>query len=239
MHELNFSRLQRKLLLGGVAPKYATRTIRELNSHLESLTREFKKNGQSELIALDSAYKRIGDEDTIVKEALGKPELKSWSYKYTKTIYIFTPIILYTIFVIITGTLMGSYSIEVNANGDWPLWYVWLSKSWMVFIEYFFSPLIVIVFCVLATHRNVKPFWPIVGIIAVSFLGSGWDMYLTVPTEAVEGYWLAHWGYGFMPWRIVQSRWDTTIVQVIQCGATIVLALSVFRYYRPHKLVTE
>ena len=83
MHDLNFSSLKQRLLLGGVAPKYVTRTIKELRAHLEELKKDARSEGLAEPDVIRQANGRLGEEDAIVKEALAKSELKSWSHRYT------------------------------------------------------------------------------------------------------------------------------------------------------------
>ena len=77
MHELNLSNLQRRLLLGGVAPKYVSRTIMELEAHFEELKQAACNAGVSEQEAIRGSNRKLGEEDVLVREALAKPELKS------------------------------------------------------------------------------------------------------------------------------------------------------------------
>ena len=95
MHELNFSSLNRRLMLGGIAPKYVSRTIKELRAHLEELKQAARNEGLSEQEVISQANSKLGEEDVLVTEALAKPELKSWSHRYTKSIYVFIPFVFY------------------------------------------------------------------------------------------------------------------------------------------------
>jgi len=133
MPELKFERLKKRLLLGGVAPKYCDRIVKELKSHYAELVERELKNGASAHKAKIKALSDIGKEDEIVDEALAKPAIMSWSRRYTKTIYLGFPAVLYvsTVFLflyvmtVLTRDLFGNQKKceNVLAN-DWNWHYV-------------------------------------------------------------------------------------------------------------------
>lgn len=241
MHELNLSNLQRRLLLGGVAPKYVSRTIMELEAHFEELKQAACNAGVSEQEAIRESNRKLGEEDVLVREALAKPELKSWSHRYTKSVYVFAPFAFYICAIVaIMGLVFGGLPalLSFELNDSWPSWYNWLSRFVLFFIEYLFTPLLALLVCVMAKQRNIAIIWPIVGLIIIIFLGSGWDTVVRMPTADLRGTIFLHWGYAFMPWRVVQSNWGVTIEQLIRCGTTIGLAMAVLHYYHPFKQTT-
>lgn len=82
MPETGFDRLQKYLLVSGVAPRLVNRTISELSDHYEDLEAEAMNNGLSRDEAGIEASTRIGDVKIIAKEILSRPELKCWAHRY-------------------------------------------------------------------------------------------------------------------------------------------------------------
>lgn len=242
MRELNFSTLRRRMLLGGIAPKYVSRTIKELRAHLEELMQAARNDGVSEQEAIRLAYSKLGEEDAIVEQALAKAELKSWSHRYTKSVYLLAPLVFYC-GAMVTIAMLAFVGLPallgINLNQPPPTWYVWFSQFVLFVIEYLFAPLLALLICFVAKQRNINAIWPIVGLLIVTFLGSGWDTVVEFPLTDRRGGIQLHWGYAFMPWRVVQSTWIVTAEQLLRIGVTIAMAIAVLKYYRPHQGAIE
>ena len=68
MQVIDFERLQKRLMAGGVSPKFAERTIIELQDHKQALIEQGRNSGLSASEALQQATERLGDENSIVRE---------------------------------------------------------------------------------------------------------------------------------------------------------------------------
>lgn len=89
------SRLGRKLIFGGIAPKYVSRTLPELSTHFREIKEQCIRDGTSDSEAESLASETIGSEEAILEEALAKPELKSLTWRYQKVVFLFGPTLIY------------------------------------------------------------------------------------------------------------------------------------------------
>lgn len=76
-----FESLTRELLDAGVAPRFAHRLRRELEDHYRDLERETLESEPSADAAAVEARRRLGSNETIAREVLSRPELRSWIYR--------------------------------------------------------------------------------------------------------------------------------------------------------------
>lgn len=76
-----FESLTRELLEAGVAPRFAHRLRRELEDHYRELEREALESEPSPQAAAVEARRRLGSNETIAREVLNRPELRSWIYR--------------------------------------------------------------------------------------------------------------------------------------------------------------
>ncbi|MBL4582800.1 MAG: hypothetical protein JKY29_13390, partial [Gammaproteobacteria bacterium] len=91
MSELNWQELRIGMLKNRVAPKYARRTILELKSHFAELKNRAIDEGLSEGAAQQRARDEIGNEGTILKEVLSKPELRSIPSRFPRVFFALIP----------------------------------------------------------------------------------------------------------------------------------------------------
>ncbi|NKB34902.1 MAG: hypothetical protein GKR91_17540 [Pseudomonadales bacterium] len=237
MHELDLNRLNKRLLLGGVAPKFASRIAKELENHIAELIAKEKQTGLSEQEARQNAREKIGDEDRIVEEALAKPAIKSWSFRYPKTVFLIAPIAIYLMSALaltILYAVLAFTAFDFSPAGPWPVWYYWFAKLAAYFSEYLLTPLIALYFCVLAINRNVVFLWPMVGLLLVVFIGSGWETSIEMPVDERNGGMSFSWGYAFIPWRPVQMEWVQSIEQLARIAVTMGLVYMLPKYYQPY-----
>ena len=95
MRNIDYVEFRKRLLCGGVAPKYVKRLIAELRHHYDDTVREAQETGLSSKEASIKGLGNLGDQDAIIKEALARPELKSWSFRWPWAIYGLGPIIVF------------------------------------------------------------------------------------------------------------------------------------------------
>ncbi len=236
MHELDWQRLQRRLLLGGVAPRFARRTVVELRNHLQDLVQAASADGAEHEAAREQALEQLGDEDQIVAEALAKSELKTWAYRYTRSMFLAGPVLLYVVAVlgITFAYTVPIFSVmDLSLSEPWPTWYFWLARLTTWFCEYLLTPLIACGFCVLAIRRGVPLFWPLLGIGMLLFLGSGWNSVVEMPAGPRQGGLSFQWGYQFIPWRPVQVGWVQTLEQLLRIAVYSALLYGLLNRYRP------
>ena len=113
MQSVDFERLRVRLLKGGVAPKFVKRTVSELRQHLEDLVIQEKSAGATETEARATAFGKLGDEDSLVNEALSRKEIQSWSNRYTKSFYLILPFATYLL------VMVGIIYFGIGAVAEW------------------------------------------------------------------------------------------------------------------------
>lgn len=239
MQSIDFNRLKIRLLRGGIAPKFVRRTIQELQQHLEELIAQEKSAGISETEARAIAFGKLGDEDKLVSEALARKEIRSWSSRYSKSFFSIFPFATYLLFMIGfvyfgIGAISDRAGIEVN--GEMQSFYITLARVILFFVEYLITPMIAAAFAILAVKRNIPMLWPIVGIVILSFFGSGFEttVHETVPGSREGGITL-FWGWSFLPWRWVQPEWTQTTEQLVRVAFTLAMVVFCFKRYRPYE----
>ncbi len=222
MRRINFERLETNLLHGGIAPKYVRRTISELKSHFEDLKCQELNNGLDTGEAEKSAFNQLGEEEAILKQILAKRELKTLASRFQKSVFLVLPLLLYPL--IIVPLVVGVYEVipvraGINHWDYWPEWYYFLITSTSFVLEYLIAPFFALGFFLYAKHKHIDTKWPLIGILVMSFIAAGWDNTVLPPGVSFQrANVLFHWGYAFMPWRIVQSDWIVTIEQLLRIG---------------------
>lgn len=237
MRAIDFGRLRVRLLKGGVAPKYVKRMLQEMRQHLEELQGVEQANGASEAEARAEAFRRLGDEDQLVSETLGRQELQALSRRYPKSAFIVLPVLVYFLIALFSlsvalGGVMELFNIELREN--WPSWHVYYSKIHMFFMEYLLAPGLALFVAVTAVRRNVQMLWPTLGILLVCFFGLGFDTNISVPDERGRGGIDLIWGWPFLPWEMARPPWPQSIEQLLRWAATIGATMLVFYRYRPY-----
>jgi hypothetical protein len=74
--------VREQLLRGGVAAKYVSRAILELDSHYEELVERATSGGLKPEAAESAASDRIGETDLLIANFLARPELKSMTRRH-------------------------------------------------------------------------------------------------------------------------------------------------------------
>jgi len=160
MSELNWQELRVSMLKNGVAPKYARRTILELKSHFRASIGQAIADGMSEDAARKRAREDIGDESTILKEILSKPELRSLPSRFTRSFFLLTPTLslLLTFGITLLLFLWGYESWNaIDAGRELAAWQKLPIQVWFLASCYLLVPCYAIITIVIAKQRLVNP----------------------------------------------------------------------------------
>ena len=239
MRVIDFNRLKIRLLKGGVAPKFAQRTVQELQVHLEDLVKQEQQNGSKLSEARALAFNALGDEDALVSETLTRKELMSWSRRYTKSFYLVVPLVCY-FFLMACFLYFGIGSLseiaKLDSDADLQNVLIFIARATLFCIEYLIAPVLALAFTYVAIRRNVHMLWPLIGILILSFFGSGFETVLREPLAGSrEGGVQLIWGWSFLPWRVVQPPWGQGMEQIVRVIVTLGLAYLSFKHYRPYE----
>ena len=238
MSELNWKNIRYQLLKGGMAPKYIDRTIRELKEHGLDLKNKALADGVPEREAELNASMALGDEQSLVNQFLNRPELRSFTSRYPKIFYLIGPTLaalaslgLFASLLFYLGSTRTWFS-TMSAGTDIAFLDKFLVEGLLFFNCYLMVPSLVIATVVFARQRMVARLWPLLGIITLTVLGSGWAYTLHWPTDAVNGALHINWGYSFLPRSI---RGDHDLQNYMQIAITLLLAAVTWRLYDPWK----
>lgn len=242
MAELNLQRMRIDLIRGGVAPKFINRTLAELSAHYSDLKSQAIADGFSEKDAREKANKAVGDEKTLTNEILNKQELKSWLWRYPKSIFLLAPLLILILSILVFGVLVfliDKFSpeiIQLLAGTDSPLWAKSLIELVSFFMVYVLTPMLAVGIIVVAKQRMIQFHWPIMGMALLMFVGCGWGYSINWPTEATGGNINFNWGYSFFP-RAIRGQHD--LHNLMNMLTTISLAAITWWVYRPGETSIE
>ena len=158
--------------------------------HCRDLTNQAISEGFTDSEAKEKAGAAIGDKNTLLREILNKPELKTWSWRFPKIIFVLGPlsamVISITTFLIL---LVSIYSFlptitEIDPGTNPSLRVKILLEFLSFFNFYLLTPLLAVCIVVWAKQRMVVLFWPIVGIVVLAIFGSGWAYMIDWPTAS-------------------------------------------------------
>lgn len=84
--------LRGRLLHAGIAPRFVARAVEELRDHFEDIEIEAAENGLSRAAAVSRAAERLGTIEVIAQQYLGRPEMRSWFYRYPRLARLALPV---------------------------------------------------------------------------------------------------------------------------------------------------
>ncbi len=238
MQSVDFDRLRLRLLKGGVAPKFVTRTIQELRQHLEDLTAQEKVAGISETEARAIAINMLGDEDKLVNEALAKKEIQSWPRRYPRSFFLLVPLVAYFVCmfaIYLLGDTFFNKVLNLDVSDGWTVWHLWVAKALLFLVEYLLTPLLAAVIVVTAIKRNVQLMWPFIGILILCFFGLGIETGVDVPDERARGDMFLLWGWPFLPWEDARPPIGQSLEQFLRVIVTMTMVVFAFKRYRPYE----
>lgn len=233
MSELNWQELRIKMLKGGVAPKYARRTILELKSHFGELKGRAMDEGLSEAEARKRAKTAIGDEATILNEILRKPELRSIPSAFPRLFFLLSPTLsllaTFGITLLLFVVCYASWN-AIDAGRELATWQKLPVQALFLASCYLLAPCYALGTIAIAKARFVNPFWPAIGIVLMVFLGSSWAYTLDWPTAEQAGAFSINWGYSFLQRAL---RGDHDLQNYLQIIVSLGAAVAFWRLYDP------
>jgi len=236
MSELNWQELRVGMLKNGIAPKYARRTILELKSHFAELKGLAIDAGLSEIAAQQRARSEIGDEATILKEVLSKPELRSIASRFPRVFFALVPTLslMFTFGLTLFLFLIAYESWNaIDAGEELAAWQKLPVQAWFLASCYLLVPCYALITIAIAKARFINPFWPAIGIVIMVLLGSSWAYTLDWPTAERAGGFSINWGYSFFPRSL---RGDHDFQNYLQILITLAAAVAFWRMYDPLRL---
>jgi hypothetical protein len=84
--------LRGRLLHAGIAPRFVARAVAELGDHFEDIESEAAGNGVARETAATLAAERLGTIEVIAQQYLGRPEMRSWFYRYPQLARVVFPV---------------------------------------------------------------------------------------------------------------------------------------------------
>jgi hypothetical protein len=234
MSGLNWQQLRLLLIKGGVAPKFVKRSIDELKMHHEDLKNQALKDGLSENEANLIANNIMGDAQTIVDEVLSRPELKSLVWRYPGLTFSLGPIMTGLIILVISALVIAGWisfrGTDVLNSGPVLIEQI-LVESIFAFNCFLLTPLLAMLTVIFTKRKTVNPVWPVIGLVLLIVLGTGFVYSIDWPVNGSEGVISANWAYSFLP-RVISGNHD--LQNYLKIILTLVLCAGIWKIYRPH-----
>ena len=235
MRDLDLRGLRVRLLRGGVAPKHVNRTLKELRHHFADLERKALSEGSSPTDAAAQAVEYLGDPKLIIEEALARPELRSWAYRWPWGIYGMFPVVALVLTVV--GSIFGVVSLlefaesssglspAAFANAIFDQWWARaLLETWRVSMVYVLPVVFAGALCIFAAKRGAPILWPTIGVFLTLLLGFCYDL-TVVPPPAPDQLAELGGGIGFGADRLLSIR-------VFRLLIPLVLVLGPYYWWR-------
>jgi hypothetical protein len=161
--------------------------LNQLRHHHADVRAEAAADGLSAQEASDKASAAIGNKEQILAEALARQELKSWGHRWPWAIYGLAPasvLILSALAIgVLTITVLSASSLINYTEAHASAAVVITVKSIRLFLMYFLPVLIGASWCIYAARRGAPVLWPSVAICLIAFIGSGFHVWIYLPTE--------------------------------------------------------
>ena len=236
MRDLDLRGLRIRLLRGGVAPRHVNRTLKELRHHFADLEQKALSQGLSQLEASAQAAERIGDPELVIDEALSRPELRSWAYRWPWGVYGILPVV--TMALVIVGSMFavfGFLELAQNLSGlsDAALARALFDQSWVraffeiwpVVMVYVLPGIFAGTLCIFAANRDAPILWPTVGVFLVLILGFSYNLGVTPSLASDQNSWNIGVGIGF------STDWFLSI-RILRLLIPLVLVLGPYYWWR-------
>ncbi|MGM0633957.1 MAG: hypothetical protein ACQETO_12395 [Pseudomonadota bacterium] len=234
MSDLNLDDLRRAMLRGGIAPRYVRRTVNELQQHFQDLVDKALADGASPLEAEHRARTALGDERTLLDNVMNRDELKSWSAKYPRSVPLLAPLAALILFLglSIAGSLALANAglLAVPPEGSGTGWLRPIIQGLFGFNDDLLTPALAIFCWLTAQSRLADMTWPVIGIVLLTFIGSGWELAVHMPTALSDtGTMELTWGYAFLGIPVPEGH---TTAAVGRFASTLALAATISVLYR-------
>jgi hypothetical protein len=168
--------LSRRLLRAGIAPRHVKRLIAELDAHFSDLVAELRSTGLSQAESESQAAVRLGSEDVLFANILGRPELHSWARRWPWLAFVLLPLLALPVqFVLSMLAAVGVVAFSTQVLGLTTLhpgavhWLVGGLQAYAVWI----APMVAAgAACFLAVRYGAPVAWPIAGGAVIALLGA-------------------------------------------------------------------
>lgn len=201
MSQLDFNRLNERLLAGGIAPRHVRRYIGELRDHFDDLVAEALHAGASPAKAEAEAERRLGNESELARGMLERRELRSLATRFPWAVFALGPIVLLgagiaAALVLEVGVL--SFVSHVYRNPGHlapPTWFMDVMAAWNA-IPTVVTPLAIAgLLALLGSRQRTARHWIVIGVVATCVLGGFQELSFT--DNGFHGE--LSFGSGFMP----------------------------------------
>ncbi|MGK9236337.1 hypothetical protein KXS07_31435 [Inquilinus limosus] len=183
-----FEELRERLLFAGVAPRHVHRYISELEEHLADLTDKLMDwSADTRAEAERLALARIGSTDVLAEAMLARPEFRSWAARLPWCAFVLVPPVILaacvttTVLLLILATRSLGFAGDPNVHPVPPAWFGILSQAAAGFNTYVLPVLLGWAIAIAAARQRVGLVWPILGMIAIAFLGSITSLEVVLP----------------------------------------------------------
>jgi hypothetical protein len=171
---LAFDNLRERLLLGGVAPRHVRRYLRELNEHLDDLTREQRDAGYDGEDAAIRARARLGGDEELASAMLAQKRFRSWAARAPWAVFLFLPPVAAMAFgalligsLVLVGKIFGFMPLSEHSA---PIWFQTLATNTVAVVGFTARPLAAILFVAIATRQRLKLLWPLIATLLLLVL---------------------------------------------------------------------
>jgi hypothetical protein len=217
-----------RLIQAGIAPRRARRILREFAEHHADVMAECLAAGDSASQAEVAANARVGSQQQLVANLLGRPELRSWAHRRPGVAFALAPVLSFALAFIASLLALVALGEWRKAHGETfsagsPT-VQWMSDYACIYLLWALPLGAAAVLAVMAARRRETSFWPCVGIVATCFVGALTNFSVVLPPMADSPAMTAGIGIGT----------DNLGSVLLRAGSTTALAL--LPYLRARRL---
>lgn len=190
---IRFDRLRERLILGGVARRHVSRTLKELRDHYDDAIDGGLAQGLAREDAAEAAWRRLGGEDDIVASVLARPELRSLPARFPRAVFGAGPLLLWIVGTILSGIMLVGILKGLQLAGvlpppgtPEPEWIRGPLQGIVFFYVKILPVLIGVAMVAAAVRHSLAPGWALAGGIAVAALSVFARSFLTFLSAAGE-----------------------------------------------------
>lgn len=180
MPEPRFAVLRQRLLEGGIAPRRARRVLQELRAHFADLQAEQERAGLQGSTAAQAAFQQLGTQETLARQILERPELRSWSRRWPWAVYALAPLLLFpAAFTLLLALVIGLIRALQGLRQVSPAQLVGVFHAFGFFGLYILPALLAATMALLACRRRVSPGWSLLSIAVLALWGAATNFHVT------------------------------------------------------------
>lgn len=163
-----FESLRERLLCAGVAPRHVRRFLGELRDHYEDALRAELARGADLTAAGETAWARLGSEESLVQSVIDRPELRSTAARFPALVFGLAPVLVWLATAIGIGAVLGALSTGQHADTPArPVVAVYV--LWLVYVR--LAPILLGMAALdSAARRRLSWRWPVAGAAVIDAL---------------------------------------------------------------------